>query len=209
VETSSARAADGARLEAQAQALHLCLAHLAGRAVRARVELEDLAQEVFLRALADPSGLPASEPGENALRRWLAHLARNVVVDVARAARAAKRDGQREQRLERSSWSRSGAVEPARSGPGPATQAAGRDELSSLLAAFARLAPDHRRVLGLRQFEGLDARETGRRMGRGESAVHSLYRRALAAWAAQCERPPAENPAGARRIGAPSAPESP
>jgi RNA polymerase sigma-70 factor (ECF subfamily) len=194
VETGSACGAAGARLEAQAPGLMLCLAHLAGRAVRARVELEDLAQEVFLRALADPGGIPTPEPGEGALRRWLAHLARNVVVDVARAARTAKRDGRREQRLERSSWSRSGAFEPALPGPGPATQAAGRDELGRLLSAFARLAPDHRRVLGLRQFEGLDARRTAQRMGRGESAVHSLYRRALAAWAAECERAPARDP---------------
>lgn len=178
----------GARLQGQAQALTLCLAHLAGKAVRARVELADLTQEVFLRALADPSGLPPSEPGEHALRRYLAHLARHVVVDVARAARAARRDGRREEPLERSSWSRPGAGEPSRSGPGPATQAAGHDEIARLLAAFARLAPDHRRVLGLRQFEGLDARATAARMGRGESAVHSLYRRALAAWAAECER---------------------
>lgn len=172
----------------------LCLAHLAGRAVRARVELEDLAQEVFLRALADPAGLPPAEQGERALRHYLAHVARNVVVDVARAARTAKRDGQREERLERSSWSRSGGCEPALAGPGPATLAAGRDELARLLAAFARLAPDHRRVLGLRQFEGLDARVTAQRMGRGESAVHSLYRRALDAWAAECERGSARNP---------------
>lgn len=182
------RDAAGARLEAQAQPLLLCLTHLAGRAVRARVELDDLAQEVYLRALCDPAGLPPEEPGEAALRRYLAHLARNVVVDVARALRTAKRDRGREQRLERSSWSRSGALEPSLRAPGPATHAAGRDELARLLAAYARLAPDHRRVLGLRQFEGLDAREAGRRMGRSESALHSLYRRALGAWAEECGR---------------------
>ena len=54
--------------------------------------------------------------------------------------------------------------------------------------AFLRLLPEHRRVLGLRQFEGLDARSTAQRMGRSETAVHSLYRRALAAWAEQRER---------------------
>jgi DNA-directed RNA polymerase specialized sigma24 family protein len=62
------------------------------------------------------------------------------------------------------------------------------DELARVLAAYGRLSPDHRRVLGLRQFEGLDARAAARRMGRSESALHSLYRRALGAWAAECER---------------------
>ncbi|HVS19983.1 MAG TPA: sigma factor-like helix-turn-helix DNA-binding protein, partial [Planctomycetota bacterium] len=138
--------------------------------------------------LADPAGLPPQEPGEAALRRYLAHLARHVVIDVARALRSAKRDGAREERLERSSWSRAGALEPALEAAGPATRAAGSDELARVLAAYGRLAPDHRRVLGLRQFEGLDARAAARRMGRSESALHSLYRRALAAWAAECER---------------------
>ena len=195
----SARSAAGARLEGQLQPLSLCLAHLAGRAVRARVELDDLAQEVFLRALADPRGLPPEEPGEAALRRYLAHLARHVVVDVARALRTAKRDGAREERLERSHWSRAGALEPSQGSPGPATHAAGRDELGRVLEAFARLAPDHRRVLGLRQFEGLDARRAAARMGRSESALHSLYRRALAAWAEECERPAGGIPTIARR----------
>ena len=36
-------------------------------------------------------------------------------------------------------------------------------------------------MIGLRQFEGLSARATAQRMGRSETAVHSLYRRALAA----------------------------
>jgi len=102
---------------------------------------------------------------------------------VARALRAKKRDG-RELRLDRSEWSRGGLGESqvAFSGSGPSTRVARADESARLLAAYQRLAPDHRRVLGLRQFEGLDARETGRRMGRGEAAVHSLFRRALLAW---------------------------
>ena len=59
---------------------------------------------------------------------------------------------------------------------------------STDLDAYHALAPDHRRVLGLRQFEGLSAAETGARMGRSEAAVHSLYRRALVAWEAAAEK---------------------
>ena len=44
------------------------------------------------------------------------------------------------------------------------------------------LSAEHRRVLGLRQFEGLSAEQAARRMGRSATAVHSLYRRALLAW---------------------------
>jgi RNA polymerase sigma factor (sigma-70 family) len=185
----SVRTDPGQRLAEQTANLRLLLLHLAGRAVRARVEIDDLLQETFLRALADGRGLPPSEPGEAALRRYLADVARHVVVDVARALRAAKRDG-RNVRLERSGWSRVGLAESqlARVQPGPGTRAGEAEELHRLMAAYQRLAPDHRRVIGLRRFEGLDARAAGLRMGRGETAVHSLYRRALLAWEAEARR---------------------
>ena len=67
----------GERLAAEGQRLRLLVEHLAGRAVRARVEPEDLVQEVYLRALARPADAPPEEPGEAALRRWLTVLARS------------------------------------------------------------------------------------------------------------------------------------
>ena len=98
------------------------------------------------------------------------------------------RDG-RESRLVRSDWSVAGVSQSqlGAPGPGPGTRVAGAEESSRLIAAYEGLAPDHRRVLGLRQFEGLSAAETGQRMGRSESAIHSLYRRALEAWQAEIE----------------------
>lgn len=168
-----------ADLCAHAGRLELLLTHLSGRALRKRVEVEDLVQEVFLRALASPQQLAlASERGE--LAPWLASLARRVVIDVARAARAAKRAG-REEQLRREEWSASGAGHALR-GPGPATEAQTAEMSGRMARAFLALSPEHRRVIGLRQFEGLCAADAARRMGRSEAAVHSLYRRALEAW---------------------------
>ncbi|MHC5011908.1 MAG: RNA polymerase sigma factor [Planctomycetota bacterium] len=185
-ETSSET--EGGRLEAHAGRLRLLVLHLAGRAILARVEAEDLVQEVFLRALS--SGLPPrdpDDPGDQWLFRLLARIARNAVVDAARAIRAARRDG-REEPLARSEWSRfEGGMAESRipaGGAGPPTRAAGSETHEALSRAFLALAPDHRRVIGLRQFEGLSAAEAGVRMGRSETAVHSLYRRALEAWEA-------------------------
>lgn len=172
-----ATGATGERLAAQERRLRLLLAHLAGHAVRARVELDDLVQEVHLRVLSSPRGLPEAGAGDEALWRVLAEIARHVVVDVARALRAAKRSGNVEP-LERSSWSRV----PAARAPGPSTEAAAGEASRRMARTFLALLPEHRRVLGLRQFEGLSARETAARMGRSETAVHSLYRRALLAW---------------------------
>lgn len=178
----------GDRLASEHQRLLLLMHHLAGRAVRNRVEPEDLVQEVFVRALGAPGQVPPSEVGEAGLRRWLNTLARRVVIDVARALRAARRDG-REAPLVRSDWSVAGVAESqlGAPGPGPATRVEGAETAQQLVTAYRALAPDQRRVLGLRQFEGLSARETGQRMGRSESAVHSLYRRALEAWQAGLE----------------------
>src|SRR6187401_532155 len=108
--TSSARADDGSRLAAQERRLRLLLAHLAGRAVRARVDVDDLVQETWLRALDERTGLPPCEPGEARLWGLLKTIARHVVVDAARAIRAQKRTG-KVVRLARSQWSSSGARE--------------------------------------------------------------------------------------------------
>jgi RNA polymerase sigma factor (sigma-70 family) len=185
--SAAAREDEGSRLAAQEGRLRLLLAHLAGRAVRARVEIDDLVQEVWMRLLTHGGGLPPPDSGDERLWARTRIVARHAVVDAARAIRSQKRSG-KVVRLARSEWSRAGAGNDAREsripqpGSGPATRAAGAEDHRRILEAFERLTPEHRRVIGLRQGEGLSARETSARMGRGEAAVHSLFRRALAAW---------------------------
>ena len=134
---------DGERLAAQERRLLLLLAHLAGRAVRARVELDDLVQEVYLRALADPRGLPAPDGGSSEGPLWgvLSQHARHVVVDVARALRASKRQGKLEP-LRRSDWSRCG-IECRERGPGPHTAAATLESSRVLARCFLELSAEH------------------------------------------------------------------
>ena len=182
----------GERLVAQGCWLRLLLMHLAGRKLRQGVELEDLAQEVYVRAVAHQHLVPPEEPKDLPLRRLLARLARTTVIDAVRAVRAAKRGaGRTPVRLARSDWSHSGLLENLVAGvqPGPATEAGQWDEQAKLLAAFERLPGDQRRVLGLRQFEGVSAAEAARRMGRSEDAIHALYRRALDGWGAWLRGP--------------------
>jgi DNA-directed RNA polymerase specialized sigma24 family protein len=83
----------GRRLADQEGRLRLLLLHLSGPAVRARVEIEDLLHEIYLRALATPEKLPGPDSDKNELFRYLRVIARHTIVDVVRAARAAKRDG--------------------------------------------------------------------------------------------------------------------
>lgn len=182
----SVRQDAGSRLAARAGRLRLLVASLTGPVVRSRFELDDLVQEVFLRALGDAARLPAGLPADEVeFDRHLSVLARHVVIDAARCLRAAKREGEIGAVSIPAGTSTTGSVFQSRiraRSPGPGTQAAQRELSTDLVAAFLQLAPEHRRVLGLRQFQGLTAAECGVRMGRSEVAVHSLYRRALEAW---------------------------
>lgn len=170
---------DGERLMAVEPRLRLLFTHLAGPAVRARVGIDDLVQETYLRALRT-AALPAADAE---LYRYLLTVARHCVVDAVRVIRAQKRAG-REVALVHSDWSVYGikVSDVCAETLGPLSRVVQVEETARLHAAFESLEADHRRVIGLRQFEGLSAKEAGQRMGRSETAVHSLFRRALQAW---------------------------
>ena len=174
---------DGRRVAEQGPWLQLLVSHLAGARVRSQLPLEDLVQEVFVRTLASAATPPRAEQGDGALRRYLAKVARSVVFDALRAQRAFKRQGE-VRPITRGDYSRAGIQESqlAAVTAGPATRAVAGERRRHLRNAFLELSAEHRRVLGLRQFEGLSAAETAARMGRSTSAVHSLYRRALQEW---------------------------
>jgi RNA polymerase sigma factor (sigma-70 family) len=175
------------RLGAFAERLHLLVCHLAGRVIAAAVEVDDVVQEVFLRVLATG---PANWQQLDDERLWsyLATTARHTVIDIARALRSRAHGA----RLQRSDWSRTSGFEPAAATRGHLTRLVASEARRQLEAAFLRLSGEHRLVIGLRQFEGLSAEDTGRRMGRSAAAVHSLYRRALEAWAEAV--PPSHRP---------------
>ena len=168
------------RLAALETRLLLFVTQRLGRALARRVEPADLVQEVYVRLVQAQMQLPPWREGDAELWSYTRTVARHAIVDVARAARAARRDGD-PLSLDRTAWSRAGRT-PVAPGAGPRTAAQVRELGGRLVEAFRGLSAEHRRVLALRQLEGLSARQTAVRMGRSEAAVHSLFRRALAAW---------------------------
>ena len=70
----------GERLTALEQRLRLLMLHLAGPAVRARVDLEDLIQEVYLRAVGARAGLPPYRATHLAVRMTRVHTDRVIEV---------------------------------------------------------------------------------------------------------------------------------
>lgn len=165
--------------------IELLVAHLAGSALRRRIDAEDLVADVAVKLLESPRVAALTD---DELWPYARSVTRSVVVDAARRARHGPRRMSSLAGGEESSSAPSGrGASLVGNGRGPASLAAGREGARTWLEAFQRLTPEHRRVLGLRRFEGLSAREAAERMGRSEAAVHSLFRRALEAWSVEAE----------------------
>ena len=124
-----------------------------------RSRAEDVVQETLLRAWRH---LPALGEGSGSVRSWLFTVARNLVIDDWRSARA---------RAEVSM-----AEVPER------TEGDQSDQLllSWVVAeALSRLSSDHRAVLRECYFRGLPVAETARRLGVPEGTVKSRTHYAL------------------------------
>lgn len=149
-----------------------------GRKLRAREESLDLAQSVVREALED---LPRFEPRRaGGFRRWLLLRAENKIKDRGRYWSRARRDTARET-APRGDDSEDRAVAAALSHLAtPSREAAGREDLARLEAAFARLSDDQRRVILLARVGGMSHEEVAAEMGRTVLATRSLLARAMA-----------------------------
>lgn len=134
-----------------------------GPALRERLDLDDLIQETFLRALRSVSEF---EPrGEDSFFRWLAGIAGHVILETARKQKrdlilALDRDLPADQVS--------------------ASTATQRDErFERLQQALDSLSDDHRRVVLLARVDRLPIKEVAQRMERTPEAVSQLLWRAL------------------------------
>jgi len=125
-------------------------------------EAEDIASEVFVRALESlgsyqERGLP--------MEAWLFRIAHNLVVD----------------RLRRSNRFDSLDEVPEEQGdtPDPAHIAEERILMRDVRAAMARLTPQQRDVLSLRFFAGLDSSEVAGVLHKSRGSVREMQRAAI------------------------------
>jgi RNA polymerase sigma-70 factor (ECF subfamily) len=150
--------------------------------LQGRFDPSDLVQETMLEAYRDFDQFRGKSEGE-----LLAWLRRILVHNLARLAEkhlgARKRDARREipvhrlAELERSSAQMDAAL--VSQGTSAAGRAQRREQAALLADTLARLKPDHREVIVLRNLEGLSFEEVARRMGRSAGAVRMLWLRAL------------------------------
>jgi len=139
--------------------------------VRDHGRAEDLGQEVFMSALRQ---LRSSDDREIAFKPWLYTIARNACIDEFRRGVRA-----REVPLEADEpIAGSGSVGALRSGlPTPAAAIESKQTLADLTGALGGLAESQRRLLVMREFEGLSYEEIGARLGMSRHMVESgLFR---------------------------------
>jgi len=128
-----------------------------------RGRAEDLVQEVFLRAWRRASTF---DPGKGELRGWLFAIARNVVIDAARADAARPRTALDDSRLA--------------SVPAP-DELDGAVDAWTVAEALSRLSPAHRTVLQQLYYRRLSIAEAARESGVPPGTVKSRSTYALRA----------------------------
>lgn len=149
-----------------------------GRALCARIQLEDVRQEVWTKAWESIGSFRWR--GKDSFRHWLEGIARNVVNDKARYYFGTQR------RLEQSLDGDSQQMEQAwkdrrldREEPTPSRGERQEERFARLAAAYERLCPDYREVLRLARLRSLSIRDVAARMNRTPGAVSSLLLRAV------------------------------
>lgn len=192
----SAGAADAERRSKEAlfarhvDGLHAFVRLRMGPKLRAKESSVDIVDSVFREVLGD---LDQFEVRDDAgARRWLFQQAERKIIDRGRYWNRDKRDPGREVEIDARTRTRHDdqrVLECYQSFFTPSRDAAAREELSRVEAAFEELPPDYREVILLSRVVGLPHTEIAERLGRTEGAVRTLLSRALARLATLLDPP--------------------
>jgi RNA polymerase sigma-70 factor (ECF subfamily) len=147
--------------------------------LRGVLEPQDILQDVWLKAVR---AIPEFRPTDSdSLARWLTTIARNLVTDHLKYARAAKR-GIRSGQTVTSGDDKSIVrllEELAIYHRSPSKSAASHELMAALDSAIERLSDVQAQAIRLRHITGLNVREISARMHRSEGSVLMLCNRAL------------------------------
>jgi RNA polymerase sigma-70 factor (ECF subfamily) len=151
------------------------------RRLQGKFDASDVVQQAILEAYRSLPAFRGTTSQE--LLAWLRGVLANVLAhEVRRYAGTQQRDPRREVSLEQelAESSRRLAAALAADQSSPSALADRREQEARLLEVLARLPPDYREVIVLRNLEGLSHEEVAERLGRGAGAVRMLWVRALA-----------------------------
>ena len=135
-------------------------------------DARDVVQECFVRAWR----ALGSFRGETSLLRWLFRITRNLIIDKVRARRR-RPEVSLEKPLGSDTEETVGdRIASKKRGPGEAAEQA--EEMAAFRKALAGLPEAQRAIFLLREWEGLDYREIGVRLGLTDGTVKSRLARA-------------------------------
>ncbi|MFY9344970.1 MAG: sigma-70 family RNA polymerase sigma factor [Planctomycetota bacterium] len=149
-----------------------------GPKLRARLETADILQPAFTKAFQNFDRFEMRHEGS--LLHWLAEYAQRQLNDAADQANAQKRrEPAPPVRLDDSREGR-GKVEVAGGDRSPSELAGQGEDCAAIEACLHELPEHYRRVIVLRDFDGLEWLEIARELGKNsDSAARELHRRAV------------------------------
>jgi RNA polymerase sigma factor (sigma-70 family) len=162
------RAAYGTLVRRHQDRIYRHLLHLTG----SREEALELAQEVFIKAW---EALPGWRPDAQ-FHTWINRIASNVALDVLRRRKVVQFVALEDD------------YDAPADVPGPEAQLQATQGIRALDAALARLVPEQREIILLREVEGLSYGELAASLDIDEGTVKSRLARARAALAALYDR---------------------
>jgi RNA polymerase sigma-70 factor (ECF subfamily) len=152
-----------------------------GPALRRKVEVEDILQELSVEAVR---ALPEAELGDRNVFGWLCQLAERRIIDAHRRFFSAqKRDAGREVSLGTpgGDTEHGAIIDLLVASMTTPTQALSRNMKEvKLLEALATLPEDQREALRLRYVEGLASKDIAARLGKSDGSIRVMLSRALA-----------------------------
>lgn len=149
--------------------------------VRSRIEVDDIVQEICLRAFRDLDRFAYRSPGS--FFRWLSSIADHVIADQARYLGRQRRAAEA---VPFRSDSNPLGPEPADTKT-PSRLFSQQEAVDRLIARFDELPPDYRQVLVMAKIEGLTTAEMAERLGKSREAIALLVYRAVKRFRAVCE----------------------
>jgi RNA polymerase sigma-70 factor (ECF subfamily) len=145
-----------------------------GSELRGAVEVDDILQEVFLKAAQDMGNFTYQSPG--GLMAWLSRISDHVVVDAVRYQNRGKRHA--DVMLRFRSESNPAGPEPV-DRETPSQVFARAESIQILLKKLDALPAEYREMILLAKFEGLTTKEISERVKKSRESVALTLHRAL------------------------------